>query len=65
MGSAWDAELAGLSDEASRALAERTTIFARLSPADKEAIIQCTAGERACGRVHGRWHRRCARAPYR
>jgi Mg2+-importing ATPase len=40
--------------------AEKTTLFARLSPAHKQRIIRACA-QGACGRIHGRRHQRRSR----
>ena len=45
-----------LDDRELAARAETTTVFAKLTPAHKDASVRLPRGQRACGRVHGRRH---------
>jgi Mg2+-importing ATPase len=45
-----------LSDDALATLAQRTTLFARLTPMHKERIVTLLAPRRACGGLYGRRH---------
>ncbi len=45
-----------LSDDELANLAQRTTLFARLTPMHKERIVTLTEARRACGWLYGRWY---------
>ena len=56
------AELSQFTPEELSRVTQEVDVFVKLTPAQKEQIVQDTAGERSRGGVHGRRHQRCSRA---
>ena len=54
------ADIEAMSDEKLAEAVETTHIFARLSPAHKQRIVQALRAKGSYRWVHGRWYQRCS-----
>ena len=55
------ADVEKMSDAELSEAAEKTTLFARLSPAHKQRIVHVAPGQGTRRRIPGRWNQRCSR----
>ena len=52
-------EILNMPDEGLAAVVEEANVFARVTPAQKDRIINLLKKQRSCRRLYGRWHQRC------